>query len=109
MHEFFISLHLLHSSTFFFDVLLTVHLSIFVLVINQLDAQNFCFTVSLFHASTCFEHYVLITRRSKLYYTASGIITPVGGRLVNRLREDHSSLNLCTRWPPIGVMIPEAV
>jgi len=27
----------------FFDVLLTVHLSIFILVINQLDAQNFCF------------------------------------------------------------------
>ena len=25
-------------------------------VINQLDANNFCFTVSLFHASTCFEH-----------------------------------------------------
>jgi len=25
----------------FFDVLLTVHLSIFILVINQLDAQNF--------------------------------------------------------------------
>jgi len=24
-------------------------------VINQLDAQNFCFTVSLFHASTCFD------------------------------------------------------
>jgi len=31
---------------------------IFVLtsVIHQLDAQNFCFTVTLFHASTCFEH-----------------------------------------------------
>jgi len=29
-----------------FDVLLTVHLSIFIFVINQLDAQNFCFTVS---------------------------------------------------------------
>ena len=29
-----------------FDVLLTVHLSIFILVINQLDAQNFCFTIS---------------------------------------------------------------
>jgi len=28
----------------------------FVSVINQLDAQNFCFTISLFHASTCFEH-----------------------------------------------------
>ena len=30
-----------------FDVLLTVHLSIFISVINQLDAQNFCFTISL--------------------------------------------------------------
>ena len=39
-----------------FDVLLTVHLSIIISVINQLDAQNFCFTISLFHASTCFEH-----------------------------------------------------
>jgi len=36
--------------------LLTVHLSIFISLINQLDAQNFCFTISLFHASTCFEH-----------------------------------------------------
>ena len=80
--------------------MLTVHLSIFILVINQLDAQNFCFTVSLFHASTCFtislfhasacftislfhasacfEHHMLIIRKSKLYYTASGIITPIG-------------------------------
>ena len=39
-----------------FEVLLTVHLSIFILVINQLDAQNFCFTISLFHASSCFKH-----------------------------------------------------
>jgi len=31
---------------------------------------------------------MLIIRRSKLYYTASGIITPVGGRPVHRLRED---------------------
>jgi len=31
---------------------------------------------------------VLIISRSKLYYTASGIITPVGGRPVHRLRED---------------------
>ena len=50
----------------------------FISVINQLDAQNFCFTISVFHASTCFEHYVLIIMRSKLYYTASGIITPMG-------------------------------
>ena len=53
---------------------------------NQLDALNF--VISLFHASTCFEHHVLIVRRAKLYYTVSGIITPVGGRPVHRLRED---------------------
>jgi len=47
-----------------------------------------CFTASLFQASTCFEHHVLVVRRSKLYYTASGIITPIGGRPVHRLRED---------------------
>jgi len=41
---------------FFFDVLLTVHLSIFISVIKQFDAQNFWFTISLFHTSTCFEH-----------------------------------------------------
>ena len=46
---------------------------------------------------------MLIVRRSKLYYTTSGIITPIGGRPVPRLREDRvecmhsiqSSLNLC--------------
>jgi len=31
---------------------------------------------------------VLIIRRSKFYYTASGIITPVDGRPMHRLRED---------------------
>ena len=58
--------------------------------IKRLHALNFI--MSLFHASTCFEHHVLIVRRSKLYYKASGIITPSGGRPVHRLRED--SLNL---------------
>jgi len=43
--------------------------------------------MGLLYAPTCFEHYMLIIRRSKLYYTASGIITPVGGRSVHRLRE----------------------
>ena len=59
------------------------------------------------YASTCFEHYVLINRRSKLYYTASGIITPFGGHPVNRLRKD--SLNLCTGRSPRGLMISDAV
>jgi len=57
---------------------------IFILVINQFDTQNFYFTISLFHASTCFEHNVLIIRRSKLHYTVSGNITPVGGRPVHQ-------------------------
>jgi len=61
---------------FFFDVLLTVHLSIFISVTNQLDAQNFCFAISLVHAPTCFEHHVLIIRRSKLHYTPIGVMIP---------------------------------
>ena len=47
---------------------------------------------------------MLIIRRSKLHYTASDIIELTGDRLVHRLRED-----LCTRQPPKGIMIPEAV
>ena len=67
--------------------------------------------MSLLYAPTCFEHYVLIIRRSKLYYTASGIITSVGGSPVHRLRADsaEAALNLCTGLPPTGVMIPDAV
>ena len=60
----------------------------FILVINQLDAQKF-FTISLFHASTCFERHVLIVKRSKLYYTASGINTPIGGRPVHMCTGRH--------------------
>ena len=53
--------------------------------INQLDALKFYnkFISSLY----MFRAHVLIVRRAKLYYTASGIITPVGGRPVRRLRE----------------------
>jgi len=36
---------------------------VYITVINELDAQHFCFTISLFHASTCFE---------------DDIITPIG-------------------------------
>jgi len=45
--------------------------------------HKFLFHNKFIYASTCFEHYVLIVRKSKLYYTASGIITPVGGRPVH--------------------------
>ena len=74
------------DNPFLFEVLLTVNLSIILVTgqfnapilyiylnINQFGALNFI--MSLFHASTCFEHHVLIVRKSKLYYTASGIIT----------------------------------
>ena len=40
-----------------------------------------------------FRAHVLIIRRSKLHYTASGIITPIGGRLVHRLREDSQPVH----------------
>jgi len=40
--------------------------------------HKICFTIILFHAPTCFEHHVLIVTRSKLYYTVSGITTPIG-------------------------------
>ena len=54
--------------------------------------------------SCCDRTGILIIRRSKLYYTAFGIITSVGGRPVHRLRE-----NLCTGRPPTDVMITYAV
>ena len=62
----------------FFDVLLTVHLGIFISAINQLDAQNLCFTISFISRLYMFRAHMLIIRRSKLHYTASGIITPIG-------------------------------
>ena len=73
--------------------------------INQLDEINYNKFISSLYM---FRAHVLIVRRAKLYYTASGIITPIGGRPLHRLTED-SSLNLCTGRPPIGVMIPDAV
>ena len=63
--------------------------------------------MSLFHASTCFEHYVLIVRKSKSYYTASGIIELC--RWPSSAQVERGSLNPCTGQPPIGVMIPEPV
>ena len=87
-----------NSNMPFVDVLLTVHLSIFILVVNQLDAQNlfynkFISCLYMFQAPCAHRQEV------KIYYTASSIIISVGGRPVH----------LCTGRPPIGVMIPEAV
>ena len=64
-----------------FDALLAVHLSIFILVINQIDAQNlfynkFISCLYMFRASYAHRQEVAVP---------------------------------CTGRPPIGVMIPEAV
>ena len=82
--------------------------------INQLDALNFI--ISLFQASTCFEHMCSSSGAQKLYYTASGIITPIGGCPVHgtttyRCDDTRDCIIhfLRTGQPPIGVMIPEAV
>ena len=40
MQQYAVLFILLQSHSTFFEVLLTVHVSIFILVINQLDAQN---------------------------------------------------------------------
>jgi len=66
------------------DVLLTVRLSIFISVINQLDGNFFLFYNKFILCLYMFRAHVLIIRRSKLHYTASGIITPIGGRLVHQ-------------------------
>jgi len=42
-----------------------------------------------------FRAHVLIIGRSKLHYTASGIITPTGGRPVHRLRDDEKATYRC--------------
>ena len=56
-----------------FDVLLTVHFSIFILVINQLDAQNLfynMFILCLYMSRASCAH-----RQVKIVFTTSGIIT----------------------------------
>ena len=49
-----------NTTIFFFDVLLTVHLSIFISVFNQLDAQNVFhnkfYFMPLHISSTCAHH-----------------------------------------------------
>jgi len=59
--------------------------------------QKFLFYNKFIICLYMFRAHVLIIRRSKLYYTASGIVTPVCDRPVRRLRQDCS------------VTIPDAV
>ena len=92
-------------ATVFFNVLLTVHLSIFVLVINQLDAQNLFYNKSfsclyMFRAPYVHRREVRILLYSLWYHHTYR--WPSGAQF-------ERELNLCMGQPPIGVMIPEAV
>ena len=49
----------------------------FISVFNQFDAQNLFYKKFISYLYK-FRAHVLIIRRSKLHYTASGIITPIG-------------------------------
>ena len=42
--------------------------------------HKICFTISFISCLYMFRAHVLIIRRSKLHYTVSGIITPIGVR-----------------------------
>jgi len=83
--------------THFFNILLTVHLSIFVSVINQLDAQNFCFTISFFHASTCFEHMEVEIVLDSLWYHHTYMCDDTRGCIIQFRPPDdeHMVLETC--------------
>ena len=88
---------------FFFHVLLTVHLSIFILVINQLmhkflSYNKFIICLYMFRAPCAHHQEVKIVLYSIWYH-----------HTCMWLSHAQSSLSLCTGRPAIGVMIPEAV
>jgi len=65
--------------------------------------HKICFTISFISCLYMFRARVLIIRRSKLHYTASGIITPIGGRLVHQTatyRLDVTRGCVMQFWPP---------
>jgi len=81
-----------------FDLLLTVHLSIFISIFNQINAQNVCFTISFISCLYMFRAHVLIITRSKLHYTASGIIAGVHQTATYRCDDTRGCV--MQFWPP---------
>ena len=67
----------------------------FISVIKQLDEKKFCFTISIFHASTCFVHMCSSSGGQNCNDTASGIITPVGVMMYS--------------WPDDGLMTDDSI
>ena len=56
-----------------------------------------------------FRAHVLIIRRLKLQYTASGIITPIGGRLVHETAKVSQWLRRCATNRKVAGSIPAGV
>ena len=80
------------------------HVMSFISVINHLDAQNFCFTINLFHASTCFEHKCSSSGGHNCIIEHLVSSHSVGGCPV------HSPLSTCAPDDHLqSVMIPDAV
>ena len=71
--------------------------------------KKICFTVSFISCLYMFRAHVLIIRRSKLHYTASGIITPIGVMIPEVIRRSKLHYTASGIITPIGVMIPEVV
>ena len=71
--------------------------------------HRFFFAISLLYVSTCFEHCALIIWRSKLYYTASDIITVWWyQRLYNKIWSlSGDQILFYSIWYHHSVMIPD--
>jgi len=74
------------SQTFYF---------IFITVINRHDAQNVCFTISI-SCLYMFRAHVHVIWRSKLHYTASDIIIPIGLMIPEVVKCNFALLMMCT-------------
>jgi len=61
--------------------------------------HKICFTISFISCLYMFRAHVFVIRRSKLHYTASVIITPIGGRTAT-YRCDDTRACVIQFWPP---------
>jgi len=76
-HNHIISYHIISYIMYHIIYCITLYhiISYHISYNNQLDAQNFLFYNKFISCLYMFRAHVLIIRRSKLHYTASGIIT----------------------------------
>jgi len=65
-----------------------------VIYLSQYLTNKICFTISFISCLYMFRAHVLIIRRSKLHYTATGIITPIGGCVMQFWPDDE---HMCSK------------